>query len=258
MNLKLLDYKVKILKKNQKCLRGEKTDEVTLIFESIINHSSNFKQTRKSRVERLQSGFTLMMFVSFAVAILGAGLTHIWDHQWLVDFSWLMVLVSQSCAVFSQIGFIVEILTFMRNPFKTYMGSHLERLSDQNELAKKLTAYGAQSLRYAASCFEIEARQLTERVGVIIGPISKLGLIPIFVSWLYMVYRIGEDPNWSSNVDWLVYTVTGLYIVLSFPMNKIVQKCERYNLVLQTALDLKNMKGKRQALRKQLADNLKY
>src|SRR5690606_28748205 len=108
------------------------------------------------------------------------------------------------------------------------------------------------------SCFELEARQTTERVGVIIGSVSKLGLIPIFISWLYMAYQVSEDPDWRSNVDWLVYTVTGLYIVLSFPMNRIVQQCERYFLILQTALDLKRMKGKRQTLKKQLVDSRKY
>ena len=249
---------MKILNKNKKRLTGENTDEVTLIFESIIKHSSNFKQRRKSKVERLQSWFILLMFGSFALAILGALSTYIWDYQLLVDFSWLMVLISQFSAVLGQIGFIAEILIFVRNPFKTYIDSHLERFSDQNELAKKLTIYELESLRYAASCFELEARQTTERVGVIIGSVSKLGLIPLFISGLYMAYQVSEDPDWRSNVDWLVYTVTGLYIVLSFPMNRIVQQCERYFLILQTALDLKRMKGKRQTLKKQLVDSRKY
>lgn len=156
-------------------------------------------------------------------------------------FSPLIALISVAIAIFSLIGYtIFSFLSsrdFITNPIKYYVKACHEDLDEIEKLSEQLSHFPYQVLTNAKQHFEFESIRLKNKVSFVVGSISKVGIFPTLIAFLYAVYE------YQSKSDYLVPflmlgSIVGVYSG-TLLIQRIINWQESCIYILEYALNTK-------------------
>jgi hypothetical protein len=124
--------------------------------------------------------------------LLGA-LTYLWKSKLEVLAALICLLLSAISAVAYQAATMLPELIKLKNLEREVADPFLARFDDDVDLIQELSAYDERHLHYAQSMFEIGARQMRERIGVLVGALDKVGIVPFAVTSYVTYLRTVKD-----------------------------------------------------------------
>jgi hypothetical protein len=157
-------------------------DAVSIVLDRT---TSDFRlRLYQSRAEK----WCFWVIVASFVGASGTGL-----YSWIrasEDASLVAVLlfyISASVMLLYQVLQLLVELGTMKNPEKKMAQSFADAFNHSMDLIQELSGFEHQHLSYAKSTFEQGAKQLRERIAVLVGALDKVGVIPLVVT-TYLSY----------------------------------------------------------------------
>ncbi|PLK50666.1 hypothetical protein [Uliginosibacterium sp. TH139] len=178
---------------------------------------------------------------SFCIGIVLALSTHIWENKYFLLGALLSVLASSLFAMAYQIASIVPELEKLRNVEREISKPFLAVFNDDIDLISELSqTYEVHHLSFAKANFTLMAKQLRERIGILVGALEKVGLIPIATSAYFAFIKFRKDGLEPFNgIDWVFAAFAFLYI-LAVRMTGAAQWMEKISEIYEQAIALKS------------------
>ena len=190
------------------------------------------------------------MFIFFGLAVLIALSTKIELYDWQKPFALFLSLLAQITGILYQLSFVYEEIRIFRAPARHFLEPVTESSAKDYKLAESFSRFSQTQLFYAKERLSLESTHMKARVGMLVGAIEKVGIVPVLVAWLFASYKYFADGEvMFEQVDWLVYGLLALYLVM-LPILFFVHQLERYQLLVITALEIKANKSSQQDAQK--------
>lgn len=222
------------------------------IFKEIWEHDGSLKTKGKGKayLSPFQKWTFWLMFIFFGLAVLIALSTKIELYDWQKPFALFLSLLAQITGILYQLSFVYEGIRIFRAPARHFLEPVTESSAKDYKLAESFSRFSQTQLFYAKERLSLESAHMKARVGMLVGAIEKVGIVPVLVAWLFASYKYFADGEvMFEQVDWLVYGLLALYLVM-LPILFFVHKLERYQLLVITALEIKANKSSQQDARK--------
>ncbi len=178
---------------------------------------------------------------SFCVGIFFALSTHIWKNEYLLLTALLAVLASSLFAMAYQIASITPELAKFRNIEREVSVPFLAEFNNDVDLINELSqTCEIHHLNFARANFVLMAKQLRERIGILVGALEKVGLIPLATTAYFAFIKFqreGVEP--FSGIDWVFAAFAFLYI-LAVRMTGTAQWMEKISEIYEQAIALKS------------------
>jgi hypothetical protein len=202
------------------------------------------KKTRDATFQpyetKIQKYCLLFSIASLSIGILFGLATHIWQNKFLLFGALILMLTSSLFAMFYQLASILPDLAKFRNiereistPFSSRFNNDIDLI---NELSQTCEIH---HLSFARANFVLMAKQLRERIGILVGALEKIGLIPLLTSAYFAFMKFkkeGLEP--FSGIDW-VFTVFAFLYILAVRMTGTAQWMEKISEIYDQAIALK-------------------
>jgi len=210
------------------------------IFQYIWEHDGSTKEKARPYQSDFQKHTFWAMIILFIIAILIAISTRfIGPFSWQKFIALVFVALSQISALLYQLSFIFQSFKILKEPARHFLEPVTKSSAQDFELASSLSRFKKSQLEYAKSRLILECDQMKSRVGILVGAIEKVGILPVAVTWVLAAYKyFDKDMLVFSEVDWLVYGLMGIYII-AVPILFFTHKLQRYILVIETSLSIK-------------------
>jgi hypothetical protein len=142
---------------------------------------------RKTKDARFKAYETTLQKWTFFIAVglfltgaIAAGITYFWKNQYVALAGLFIFLGSALVAVVYQIASALPDLAKLRNVEREVSNPLLAQFNDDMDLVNELSqTCELHHLSYAKECFALMARQLRERISLLVGALEKVGIIPL-------------------------------------------------------------------------------
>lgn len=194
-------------------------------------------QPYETTVQKWLLGFSIG---SFGFGFLLALSTHLWKNEYLVLTALICVLASTLFAMGYQIASIIPELAKFRNvekevskPFLTEFNNDIDLIYDLSQTCE------IHHLCFAKANFVLMAKQLRERIGILVGALEKVGLIPLATSGYFAFLKTQKDGLQPfGDIDWVFAAFAFLYIV-AVRMTGTAQWMEKMAEIYEQAIALR-------------------
>lgn len=167
--------------------------------------------------------------------------TYLWKKEILVFMALLCVLASSLFAMGYQIASLIPELAKFRNiekevskPFLAEFDNDLDLIHDLSQTCE------IHHLSFARANFVLMAKQLRERIGILVGALEKVGLIPVATTGYFAFLKSQKDGLQPfSDIDWVFAAFAFLYIV-AVRMTGTAQWMEKMAEIYDQAIALKS------------------
>lgn len=183
------------------------------------------------------------MIGSFGLGLLVALSTKIFTSEYQKLFALLFVVVAQVLSLVYQMAIIFQSFQVLRVPTRHFLEPVTVSAAKDYQLASNMQRFNLSQLEYAFARLSLEVAQIRSRVGILIGAIEKVGIVPVALTTAFSAYGYFADGKIAfEQVDWVVYALMGLYVSV-LPVLFFSHKLDRYALVVETAIKLKQRGG---------------
>jgi hypothetical protein len=183
-------------------------DAVTIVLEQkTTDFSVKFFDTRLQKVSFLGS------IASTALGIVLGAIFRATRLEWIGWGALGCITASSLLALLYQAAQITPDLRKLRNPERQSSGPLAKAFNGDMDLIHKLAAdFEAHHLSYAKAMYTQMAKHLRERIGLIVGALDKVGVIPLAITgYLSYAKAISDGINFGS-YEWLAISFVGLYL----------------------------------------------
>ncbi len=217
------------------------------IFQDIWEHDGSTKEKSRPYQNDFQKYTFWAMISLFILAILLAVSTRfIGPFPWQKLIALAFVALSQISALLYQMSFIFQGVKVLKEPARHFLEPVTKSSAQDFELATSLSRFEESHLEYAKNRLLMECEKMKSRVSMLVGAIEKVGILPVAVTWVLAAYNyFDKGALIFSEVDWLVYGLMGIYII-AVPILFFTHKLQRYILVVETSLSIKEANKKLQ------------
>ena len=217
------------------------------IFQDIWEHDGSTKEKARPYQNNFQKYTFWAMISFFILAILFAVSTKfIGPLPWQKLIALVFVALSQISALLYQLSIIFQGFKVLKEPARHFLEPVTKSSAQDFELATSLSRFEESQLEYAKNRLLLECEQMKSRVSILVGAIEKVGILPVAVTWVLAAYKyFDKGALVFSEVDWLVYGLMGIYII-AVPILFFIHKLQRYILVVETSLSIKEANKKLQ------------
>ena len=177
------------------------------------------KKTRDAKFKPYETRLQKWTFL-VAVGLFGSGLvialiTYFWKNRCVALAGLVAMLVSQLAAVAYQLVSAIPELTKLRNIEKEVSDPLLIEFNDNMDLINELSqTCEAHHLSYARASFLLMAKQLRERIALLVGAIEKVGVIPLAItSYLAVTKAQKEGFVVFGGIEWALAGLILLYLL---------------------------------------------
>lgn len=213
------------------------------IFQEIWEHDGVPREKGKAYLNPFQKWMFWLMFIFFCIAILVALSTKVQVFSWQKPVALILVLLAQITGIFYQLSFVFEAFKIFKTPTRHFLEPITESAVRDFNLAESFSRFSESQLYYAKERLSLESAHMKSRVNLLVGALDKVGIVPVLVAWLMASYKyIANGTIAFEQIDWLVYGLLGLYLVM-LPILFFAHKLERYLLLVNTALEIKANKA---------------
>jgi hypothetical protein len=178
---------------------------------------------------------------SLCFGVLLALSTHLWKNEYLVLAALVCVLASSLFAMGYQIASLIPELAKFRNVEKEVSKPFLAEFNNDLDLIHELSqTCEIHHLSFAKANFALMAKQLRERIGILVGALEKVGLVPLATTGYFAFLKTQKDGLQPfSDIDWMFVTFAFLYLV-AVRMTGTAQWMEKMTEIYEQAIALKS------------------
>jgi len=186
------------------------SDAITLVLE------------RKTKDFRLQFYETTFQKVSFfgSIGSLGLGVLagcYFRYFQKIEQVGWIALFgisIASIGAIAYQIALAVPEVSKLKNPEREVSSPLVEAFNDDMDLIYQLSiSFEPHHLSYAKAMYASMAKQARERIGLLVGALDKVGLIPVAATTYLSIAKAIKDGLDFGPYQWVVVAFVCLYFL---------------------------------------------
>ena len=209
------------------------------VFKDIWEHDTKNKKPTRPYENRFQKWAFWLMVGTFALGLLVALSTKVVETDWQKITALLLVIVSQVVALVYQLSLALQSFRFFREPTRHFLQPLTLLAAQDYQLANGMVRFERNQLEYVLARLRLEISQMKARVGLLVGAVETVGLVPVAVTTAFSAYGFFADGKLRfQEIDWIVYALMGLYVAV-LPVLFFTHKLDRYALVVETAIKFK-------------------
>lgn len=189
----------------------------------------------------LQRWLLWLSLGSLGFGVLFALATYIWKTEYFVLIALLLVLASSVLAMGYQIASIIPEVAKFRNIEREMSTPFLAEFDSDVDLISELSlTCETHHLNFAKANFLLMAKQLRERIGILVGALEKVGLIPLATTAYFSFLKFHEEGlELFSGIDWIFSAFAFLYL-FAVRMTGTAQWMEKMAEIYEQAIALKS------------------
>jgi len=176
---------------------------------------------RKTKDFRLQFYETTFQELSFKGSIFSLGLGIItgisFRYSHIVWIGWLALIcisIASIGAIAYQIAQIIPEATKLRNPERESSSSLVNSFNDDMDLIHQLSVnFELHHLSYAKGMYTNMARHMRERIGLLVGALDKIGVIPVAATTYFSYAKAIKDGLAFGPYEWIGIVFICLYLM---------------------------------------------
>jgi phage shock protein PspC (stress-responsive transcriptional regulator) len=139
----------------------------------------------------------------------------------------VLILVSQLLAAAYQIASIAPEFEKLRNIERQISNPFVAEFNDDLDLVNEIAGIGeVHHLSFAESSFRLMAKQLRERIAILVGALDKVGVIPLVVTAYLSWVKIQKEGLMFEGIQWFSVALVALYL-FAIRMTSAAQWMER-------------------------------
>ena len=209
------------------------------VFKDIWEHDNKNKKPTRPYENTFQKWAFWLMVGCFLLGLVVAISTKIVSTEWQKITALLLVIASQVVALVYQMSLALQSFKFIREPTRHFLQPLTTLAAQDYQLAKGMVRFERSQLEYVLARLKLEISQMKSRVGLLVGAVETVGLVPVAVTSAFSAYGYFADGKIKfQEIDWIVYALMGLYVVV-VPVLFFTHKLDRYALVVETAIKFK-------------------
>lgn len=181
---------------------------------------------------------------TFTAGFAGALISYFWENQSVAFFALLLLLLSTVFVIAYQMASVLPEFYKLRNVEKEISHPLVEQFNEDMDLIRELAAtYETHHLHYAEASYVRMARQLRERISILVGAIEKVGVIPLVITGYLSYAKAKKDGLLTfDGIEWLLIAFLVLYL-LAIRMSSTVQWMEKVAELYRQAISLRTSKN---------------
>lgn len=181
--------------------------------------------------------------IFFATGVLVGLSTYFFKIEIIAVWAAVSLLISLILLLVLQLACTVPDVMKFKNPEKEMSSFLLEVFNDDIDLINDLSGtFEKYHLRYAKNCYKYRARQIKERIGILVGAIEKVGIIPLAITGFFSYRKIANETFlFFGSIEWIFVALVLLYM-FSIRMAFTAQWMEQVTLIYDEAIRLKEKK----------------
>lgn len=201
------------------------------ILEILANRNPNVSKLTMDGQERFQRVMLVLAFIAFIFAVL-----------FFLKSKFLFGLISMGvCFFFIAAGLTIssikEYLEF-KNPVKAYVEEISKALENEYQVQLQLMEFPLSELGEIKILLEHEKSRLQSNMGFLFGAISKIGLFPMSLPYIYAIYEYYTKATVSTWVALLIGFGVGSFLAV-LNIEKIIKWHRGSLFVLEKAIRAK-------------------
>jgi hypothetical protein len=164
---------------------------------------------------------------SLTLGFVGGIVFRIWNIDWLGWISLLAISAASVLAMAYQAAQIIPEVRKLKNPERDISDSLVSVFNDDMDLIHHLSSsFEPHHLSYAKAMYNNMARQLRERIGLLVGALDKIGVIPIVITAYISYSKAIKDGISFGPFEWIGISFVLLYL-FAIRMTSTAQWMER-------------------------------
>ena len=167
-------------------------------------------------------------------------MTYFYKNSYVALAGLLMLLLSMIAATIYQIALALPDLVKLRNVEREISSPLLARFDDDMDLLYELSqSYETHHLVYAKESFALMAKQLRERIALLVGAVEKVGIIPLGATgYLSFAKAYKDGLVVFSGVEWAFAAFLFLYL-FALRLSSTAQWMEQVSALYEQAVSVK-------------------
>lgn len=175
--------------------------------------------------------------------LMGAGIgiaSEILHNQILVLVALCCLLVSSILALAYQISTALPEIAKLRNIEKDISISLLQSFDQDMDLINELAnTFELHHLSYAYVTYSLMAKQMRERIAILVGALDKVGIIPIAITGYFSLDKVLQEKLFQfGGIESILVALIFLYL-LAIRMTATAQWMEQISEIYKQAISLK-------------------
>ena len=202
------------------------------------------RKTKDARFRPYETNFQKWSFFSATGLLCGgaiaAAVTYFYKNSYVALAGLLMLLLSMIAATIYQIASALPDLVKLRNVEREISSPLLARFDDDMDLLNELSqSYETHHLVYAKESFALMAKQLRERIALLVGAVEKVGIIPLGATgYLSFAKAYKDGLVVFSGVEWAFAAFLFLYL-FALRLSSTAQWMEQVSALYEQAVSVK-------------------
>jgi hypothetical protein len=202
------------------------------------------RKTKNARFRPYETNFQKWSFFSATGLLCGgaiaAAVTYFYKNSYVALAGLLMLLLSMIAATIYQIALALPDLVKLRNVEREISSPLLARFDDDMDLLYELSqSYETHHLVYAKESFALMAKQLRERIALLVGAVEKVGIIPLGATgYLSFAKAYKDGLVVFSGVEWAFAAFLFLYL-FALRLSSTAQWMEQVSALYEQAVSVK-------------------
>jgi hypothetical protein len=134
--------------------------------------------------------------------------------EWLGWLALVCVASSSVLAVAYQVAQMVPEIVKLKNPERETSNSLVEVFNTDMDLIHQLsTSFEPQHLSYARAMYSNMAKHIRERIGLLVGALDKIGIVPVAVTAYLSYAKAMKDGISFGPYEWIGISFVCLYLL---------------------------------------------
>jgi hypothetical protein len=210
------------------------------VFKDIWEHDNKNKKPTRPYENTFQKWTFWLMIWCFLAGLVVALSTKVINTDWQKITALLLVIASQVVALVYQLSLALQSFKFIKEPTRHFLQPLTAVAAQDYQLAKGMVRFDRNQLEYVLARLKLEIAQMKSRVGMLVGAVETVGLVPVAVTSAFSAFGYFADGKiMFQEIDWIVYALMGLYVVV-VPVLFFTHKLDRFALVVETAIKFKD------------------
>jgi hypothetical protein len=148
------------------------------------------------------------------------------------------LLVLLFILIYQWAAFIPDLTRTIKNPIRSFFNDNRHRRNGIITLSNVLSRYSKEDLEFVLSITKLESQHLKSRIGLLVGSLESVGIVPLIVTTIISGYSLFADEK-IPYITWAAYGLLSLYVIL-FPYNLLIHKLEVIILSIENSIKIKD------------------
>lgn len=176
------------------------------------------RKTKDFRLKFYETTFQKVSFIG-SIASLALGLItgiafHYLHFEWLGWMALICISIASISAIAYQVAQLIPEVVKLKNPEREISSPLVEAFNDDMDLIHQLSmSFESHHLSYAKVMYANMARQIRERIGLLVGALDKIGIIPVAVTTYLSYAKAIKDGLTFGPYEWFEISFVCLYLL---------------------------------------------